>query len=636
MFDRLSAPISSVVAAHLAVPEAQIRGLFAPPAKGVAGDLALPCFQLAKLKGVPPPAMAMELAGVLSAAGIAAVATGPFCNVTFSPAAVAQALLPALAAGGAAAVRSPAGAGQRVCIDFSSPNIAKHLAFHHIRSTMIGNALAHCYAAAGWDVKRINFIGDWGTAFGRLIAGWKREGLTLAQLHAADDQVTFLNDLYVRISNAAKVDAVVEEEARQWSKALEDGNPEARGLWQIFKDASLKEFERVYGLLGVSFDSWKGEAYYEDKMGPLLAELDSKGLTSEDQGATVVDLPKLLNTDKAKTWKKPALIKRADGGTLYATRDLTACDDRFAEFSFARSLYVVDLGQSLHFQEWFAVAKLLQRPFADKLRHIGFGVVLIWNDETPAAPELGGAAPRLQTGAGAAAPALPGVTAATPQAPASPGDAPASTPASQGAWAKGRTRGGKIMLLREVLDEAVERAAAIVAEKNPDLPADERAAIARAVGVGAVVFNDLKNGRTGDVKFKFEEALRFDGETGPYLQFAHARMCSIERKAEHRSGGNPALLVSEAEKQVLLAIARLQGALERAVDTDEPSVLAQALLALASNVASWLTSGNADLNARVLCADAALAASRLQLVTAARGALGEGLRLLGLIAPERM
>ena len=280
-------------------------------------------------------------------------------------------------------------------------------------------------------------------------------------------------------------------------------------------------------------------------------------------------------------------MTNADGGTLYATRDLTACDDRFAEFGFARSLYVVDLGQSLHFQEWFAVAKLLQRPFADKLRHIGFGVVLIWNDE-------------------------------------------------ESAWAKGRTRGGKIMLLREVLDEAVERAAAIVAEKNPDLPADERAAIARAVGVGAVVFNDLKNGRTGDVKFKFEEALRFDGETGPYLQFAHARMCSIERKAEHRSGGNPALLTSEAEKQVLLAIARLQGALERAVDTDEPSVLAQALLGLASSVASWLTSGNADLNARVLCADAALAASRLQLVAAARGALGEGLRLLGLVAPERM
>ena len=582
MFDRLTAPITALVSAHLGLPAAQIRGLYAPPAKGFAADIALPCFQLAKAKGVPPPALAAELATVLGAAGYTAVAVGPFCNLSLAAAGVATALLPELA-DGAQAVRSQIGAGQRVGIDFSSPNIAKHLAFHHIRSTMIGNALAHLYQAAGWQVTRINFLGDWGTAFGRLIAGWKREGLTLEQLRAAPDQVTFLNELYVRISNAAKADPVVEEEARRWSKALEDGDTEARHLWQIFKDASLQEFARVYGLLGVTFDSWKGEAYYEDKMGPLLAELEAKGLTSIDQGATVVDLPKLAG----KQWKKPALIKRADGGTLYATRDLTACDDRFAEFKLDRALYVVDLGQSLHFQEWFAIAKLLQRPFADKLRHIGFGVVLIWNDETSE-------------------------------------------------WAKGRTRGGKIMLLREVLDEAIERAAAIVAEKNPDLSADEQQRIAAQVGVGAVVFNDLKNGRTGDVKFKFEEALRFDGETGPYLQFAHARLCSIERKAEVAPDGDPARLTSEHEKQVLLAIARLQAALERAVETDEPSVLAQALLALASAVAAWLTSGNSDVDARVICPDRATSASRLRLVRAARGALGEGLRLLGLAAPERM
>jgi arginyl-tRNA synthetase len=587
MLDRLTAPLAAATAAYLGLPEAQVRGLFAPPAKGIAVDIALPCFQLAKGRGVPPPVLAQELAGVLTAAGslsgYSAVAAGPFCNITFTAATVAQALLPELTQDATIAVRSTQGAGKRVCIDFSSPNIAKHLAFHHIRSTMIGNALAHCYQAAGWQVTRINFLGDWGTAFGRLIAGWKREGLTLEQLEAAADRVTFLNDLYVRISNAAKADAAVEEEARQWSKALEDGNPEARNLWQIFKNASLKEFERVYGLLGVTFDSWKGEAFYEDKMGPILTELEAKGLTSIDQGATVVDLPKLAG----KQFKIPALIKRADGGTLYATRDLAACDDRFADFAFERSLYVVDLGQSLHFQQWFAIAKLLQRPFADKLRHIGFGVVLIWNDE-------------------------------------------------ENGWAKGRTRGGKIMLLREVLDEAVERAATLVAEKNPDLSAEEQQAIARQVGVGAVVFNDLKNGRTGDVKFKFEEALRFDGETGPYLQFAHARLCSIERKAEHRTGGDPAKLASEHEKQVLLAIARLQSALERAVETDEPSVLAQALLALASAIAAWLTSGNSDVDARVLCPDPLLAASRLQLVRAARGALGEGLRLLGLGAPERM
>jgi arginyl-tRNA synthetase len=592
MLDLLTAPITARLAAHLGVAAAEVSRLYAPP-KGVVADLALPCFQLAKARGVAPPALATELAALVNVTGapVMGVASGPFLNLTFSAAGVAGALLPALAADPRAALRSPVGAGKTVCIDFSSPNIAKHLAFHHIRSTMIGNALAHLYAAAGWQVKRINFIGDWGTAFGRLISGWKREGLTLDQLAAAPDQVTFLNELYVRASQAAKGDPALEKDARAWSKALEDGDAEARRLWQAFKDASLAEFRRVYDLLGVSFDSWKGEAHYHDRMGPLLAELEAKHLLVIDQDATVVDLPALVG----KPFKKPALIKRADGGTLYATRDLTACDDRFAEFRFERALYVVDLGQSLHFQEWFAIARLLGRPYADRLRHIGFGIVLMWNDEPGEGLEPG--------------------------------------------WARGRTRGGKVMLLREVLEEAIERAKAVIAEKNPALVGAERARIARAVGVGAVVFNDLKNGRTGDVKFKFEEALRFDGETGPYLQFAHARLCSIERKAaaEHLVGAaDPARLVRDDEKAVLLAIARLRAQLERAVEADEPSILAQALLQLAGAVAAWLTAGTHDATARVLCSEAALAASRLVLVSTARGALAEGLRLLGLVAPERM
>jgi arginyl-tRNA synthetase len=586
MLELLTTPIAAVISRHLGLDTEKITALLMPPAKGVVADIALPCFQLAKARGVPPPTLATELAELLNQGdnNINAVAAGPFLNLNFTTAGVAAILLPKLAQCPTVALTSTDGVGKKVCIDFSSPNIAKHLAFHHIRSTMIGNALSHIYQAAGWTVTRINFLGDWGTAFGRLIAGWKREGLTLEQLDAAADRVTFLNDLYVRISNAAKEDKVVEEEARTWSKKLEDGDAEARSLWQIFKNASMKEFERVYGMLGVTFDSWKGEAYYEDKMAPVLDELERKGLTKIDQGATVVDL-------SAQGFKKPVLLKRADGGTLYATRDLAACDDRFAEFKFDRSLYVVDLGQSLHFKEWFACAKLLQRPYADRLRHIGFGVVLIWNDE-------------------------------------------------ENGWAKGRTRGGKLMLLREVLEEAIDRARAVVAEKNPNLADEEREQIAQAVGVGAVVFNDLKNGRTGDVKFKFEEALRFDGETGPYLQFAHARLCSIERKHAEAHPQAPApswsLLTRNDEKAVLLAIARLRLSLEKAVDSDEPSALATGLLSLAGEVASWLTAGNQDHDARVLCANAAISASRLALVRAARHSLGEGLRLMGLRAPERM
>jgi arginyl-tRNA synthetase len=588
MLDLVTAPIVALLADHLALPAADLARLLSSPAKGVSADLALPCFQPAKAKGVPPPKLAAELAAQVNDAGLAiAVAAGPFLNLTFPAAQVAKALIPALLADPASSLRSRSGAGRTVCIDFSSPNIAKHLAFHHIRSTMIGNSLARLYAAAGWKVQRINFLGDWGTAFGRLISGWKREGLTLVQLAAAPDQVTFLNELYVRASQAAKGDAALEEDARRWSKALEDGDAEARKLWQIFKDASLAEFKRVYSLLGVDFDSWKGEAHYEDKMAPVLAELESKRLTAVDQGATVVDLA----AHGLKQFKKPMLLKRADGGTLYATRDLAACDDRFAEFAFDRSLYVVDLGQSLHFQEWFACAKLLGRPYADRLRHVGFGVLLVWNDEPGEGLEPG--------------------------------------------WAKGRTRGGKVMMLREVLEEGISRARAIVAEKNPEIVGDEREAIANAVGVGAVVFNDLKNARTNDVKFKFEEALRFDGETGPYLQFAHARLCSIERKSAGVQG-DPGLLQRDDEKAVLFAIARLQGQLDRAVDGDDPSLVAQALLALAAAVSSWLTAGNRDPSAKVLCDDAAVAAARLSLVKAARGALGEGQHLLGLTPPERM
>ncbi|TVR43966.1 MAG: arginine--tRNA ligase [Planctomycetota bacterium] len=586
MLQLLAQPIADTIAQHLDLPVHQVADLLGPPSRP-ALDLALPCFVLAKAKGLPPPQLAAQLAEVLNAQpGLTAQAAGPFLNIGIDPALVARTLVPPLVADPRLALRSTSGQGQRVCIDFSSPNIAKHLAFHHIRSTMLGNALSRCYAACGWQVTRINFLGDWGTAFGRLIAGWMREGFSLADLDGAEDPVTFLNELYVRISQAAKADPQVAEEARAWSRRLEDGDSTARELWQLFKEASLRAFRKVYALLGVDFDSWKGEAFYEDKMQPVLSELQQRGLLVEDQGALVVDLSE-------QGFKKPCLIQRADGGSLYATRDLAACDDRFAEFAFDRSLYVVDLGQSLHFQEWFAVAGRLGRPYVDRLRHVGFGVVLMWNDE------------------------------------------------SQG-WAKTATRNGVPMLLVDVLEEAVTRARAVVDEKNPDLDEAEKAAVAEAVGMGAVIFNDLKSGRRNDVKFRFEDALNMQGETGPYLQYAHARLCSIERRFGDTYPGaavaeaDPGLLTLAQEKSVLLALAQLQKALDKVVAEDEPSALAQALLNLAATVSSWLSAGNAERSARVLCDDAAVAASRCQLVGVVRACLAEGLQLLGLRAPERM
>jgi len=591
MLELLTQPVTSLIAQHLKVEPERVAALYAPPGKGFTGDLALPCFQLAKARNMAPPALAAELCAVLvgSDLGVRAEQAGPFVNLTFAPARVATRLLPELAADPAVALRSRVGAGQTVCIDFSSPNIAKHMAFHHLRGTMIGNALSRCYAAAGYEVVRINFLGDWGTAFGRLIAGFKRENLTIADVQRAPDKVTFLNELYVRISQAEQADPTVSEQARVWSKKLEEGDPEVRAIWAALRQASIDELMKIYALLGVAFDSWNGEAHYNDQTEPLVEELEAKGFTRVDEGATVVDLT-------AVGLEKPALVRRADGGSFYTTRDIAAADDRYREFAFDRSLYVVDLGQSLHFKEWFAIVKLLGRPYDGRLRHVGFGIVLMWNDEP---------GPGLAVG-----------------------------------WGRGRSRGGRVMLLRDVLEEAIDRARAIVTEKNPDLPEAERDSIARAVGVGALVFNDLKNARTNDVKFKFEDALSMQGETGPYLQYAHARLCSIERKFEAQHGKplpfDATRLSREEEKQVFLAVARLRSRLERTVETDEPSVLAQSLLALAWCVASWLTAGNQDPSMRVLTPDTELASARHALVKVARASLGEGLRLLGLEAPERM
>lgn len=573
------------LAAHLDLAPETVAALIGPARKAGAGDLALPCFQLAKAAGKNPAALAGELAGVLATEpGLTAVAAGPFLNLTFAPAHVAAVLLPELLAAPAAALRSAVGTGRTVCVDFSSPNIAKHLAFHHVRSTGIGNALARCYAAAGWRTVRINFLGDWGTAFGRLIAGWKREGLSLDDLAGADDPVTFFNQLYVRISRAGQDDATVAEEAREWSRRCEADDPEALELWQVIRDASLAAARRIYDLLGIDFDDWNGEAHYRKAGGEIIAELEARGLLEEDAGAKVVRLDDL-------GMKKPCLILRSDGATLYATRDLAACEDRAARYGFDRSLYVVDLGQSLHFQEWFAVARKLDRPWAGELRHVGFGIIQMWNEETER-------------------------------------------------WERTATRKGVPMMLLDVFEEAIARARATVDEKNPDLDEAEKAAVAEAVGCGAVLFNDLKGGRKNDIRFRFEDALNMQGETGPYLQYAHARLCSIERRfaAAHPRPGiaDPFRLARDDEKAVLLALARLQGALERVVEEDEPSILAQALLQLAAVVSSWLTAGTGDREVRVLSDDPALAASRVALVTAARTHLGEGLRLLGLRAPERM
>jgi len=601
MLKHLTKPFCDHIAGLLAqnyptlssVSGTEVSSMIQYPTKAkVVADLSIPCFQLAKIAKAPPPNLCETLCNLLKKQpfdGVEASNDGPFLNLVLKPTLVSASLFPLLTSSPLEyTLRSEMGKGKTVCIDMSSPNICKHLAFHHIRSTMIGNSLYHLYTAAGWRSVRINFLGDWGTAFGRLISGWKRKNLSVELLEQAENKISFLNELYVEISQAAKKDPSVAEEARVWSKKLEDGDEEARSLWQLFRTASLSEFEKVYKLLGVGFDSWKGEAYYEDKMEPLLKEIEGKGLTSQHEGATVIDLSKFK-------LKKPLLVKRSDGASLYATRDLTACDDRYNEFHFDRACYVVDAGQSLHFTEWFCVAQLLDRPYKDNLRHTKFGIMLIWNEDSKT-------------------------------------------------WEKSASRNGVPLFLMDVLNEATAKAQKIIAEKNADinLDSEEGRTLAQSVGVGAVVFNDLKNSRLNDVKFKFEDAMNMQGFTGPYVQFTHARLCSIERKFAEQFSADAAITVDttllsrDDEKDVFLTLTKLQPALEKAVETDEPSVLCNTLLALSSSVSTWLSAGNTDRSARVLHEDVNLSAARLALVKLVRLNIAEALRLLGLRAPERM
>lgn len=535
------------------------------------GDFAVPAFPLARFTdGEKPPAIAARLARDLPRGGliVAATAAGPFVNVTIDR--VAAFRLLATSVDDASVLLPARGAGQTVCIDYSSPNISKHLAYHHIRSTMIGHALAQLHAALGYTVVGINHLGDWGTTHGMLLAAdarWGHEYRTL--------DVTALNALYVRFREAMKTDPTLDGEGRAWFKRLEDGEPKVRARWQQFRDTSWREFERVYQLLGVEFTFVTGESEYEDKMPEILAMLEEKGLVSESEGAQVVQIA---------GEKTPMLIKTKDGTTLYATRDLAAALYRFRQYGFARSLYVVDRGQSLHFKQLFAVLGLLGFEWAKRCVHVPFGLIRFKGKKT-------------------------------------------------------QTRAGNVVLLEEVFEGAIEEVRPIIAAAQPDLAPEELERTARQIGIGAVVFANVLPQRDKDVDFDWDKALSLTGDSGPYLQYTVARCRSIERKAGAASADvavDYARLTHDAEWAVARRLLELGDHVTRAVDHCEPHVVAHYLLELAGEFSRWYTLGNGDASLRVLCDDAELRAARLALVRQVRVWLTRGLALLGLGAPEAM
>lgn len=573
--------IRKVVAEALGLTEGSDVAMGTPPNPAM-GDYAVAMFPFAKALGAKPPELAARVAAAFAAtkgAGGAPLlremtAAGPFVNVRIERTALFAEVLAKVAREGACYGTNADGAGKTVVIDFSSPNISKHLAYHHIRSTMIGQSLCRIYAANGWKVVGWNFLGDWGTTHGMLLAAWEKWG---AGTDLAEDGVTKLNELYVRFRAEMKTDPALEPLAKSWFQRLEKGDAAARELWTKFRSVSLSEFERIYGKLGVRFDEVCGESFYEDRMQPVLDELTVKNLLVLSEGAWVVDL-----SDLPGKKLPPCLLRKTDGTTIYATRDLASAAHRFEKYAFDRALYVVDKGQSLHFQQWFAVADKARFPYAGRLTHVSFGQVRFGGKKTS-------------------------------------------------------TRGGDVILLDRVLDEAAGEIEKVIAEKNPEMPAEKRAAVARDVGYGAIVFADLSKERERDVEFDWERLLAFEGDTGPYCQYQHARIASIVRKAGvSLDGADAARLGTEEEWQTALLVAAYPQRVRDACAKNEPSVVAGYCLDLCRAFSAWYATGSKNPELRVNCDDEGAARARLALAAAVQRTLANALRLVNLAAPEEM
>jgi len=562
--------VTQLAAATPLDADAVEAAISAPPNEAM-GDYAFPCFVLARQLRKKPNEIAADLAEKIASNDLIREArpAGPYVNFFVQPAAFIAWVLNEVRERKEGFGHSDIGKGKTVVVEYSSPNIAKHLGVHHVRSTMIGHALCRIYSALGYRTVGINFLGDWGTQFGILMAAYRKWG---GPDTLQGDAVGKLNALYVRFNEEAKADPALRDEGRAWFRKLEDGDAEAVELWQTFRAISLAAFEEVYKRLDVHFDVISGESAYDKHMPETIRRLEETGLAVMDDGALIVDL---------KAHKMPpVLLRKSDGATLYDTRDMAAAEARYAEHQFAKMVYVVGGDQKLHFRQIFKVLELMGHAWAKDCAHADFGMI------------------RMKTAGGAAE--------------------------------KMSTRGGRIVMLKDLLAEAVARVRETIAEKNPDLPNKDE--VAETVGVGAVVFNDLKRQRIKDVDFDWDGVLSFEGDTGPYVQYAHVRLCGILRKYGKPVAAAPdfGLLGRSEDLTVAKALANLNGAVRRAAEANEPSVVAQYLLDLC---AKW---SNYYHKHQVVGEDSSLTDARIALVDAVRQTVANGLALLGIKAPEEM
>lgn len=557
--------IIRLLSPHVPLNKQQISEDLETPPNPAMGDFAFPCFKLAKAMRQAPPKIAVTLVEALPASALfeRIEAKGPYLNFFCDRQKLACLTVEKVLSEKKAYGHQQAGQGKTIVIDFSAPNIAKPFGVGHLRSTVIGNSLYRLYEALGYRCIGINHLGDWGTQFGKLIVAYLKWG---NEKQLQKDPITYLYELYVRFHQEAEHEPQLNEAARSWFKKLEDGEPQAQDLWQRFRALSLIEFKRIYQILDVEFDSYSGESFYNEMLDDTIKLVAEQGLSSESEGALVVDL--------SAEGMPPCLLRKQDGATLYATRDLCAAIYRWQQYNFEKMLYVVGADQALHFQQFFTVLRKMGYSWAEQCFHVPFGLIGYKDG-------------------------------------------------------KMSTRQGTLIFLEDVLQRATELAAQIIQDKNPSLA--NKAEVARQVGIGAVIFGDLSNDRIKNIEFDWDKVLDFSGETAPYVQYAHARICSILRKAPAWPADyDAALLTTDEEQAVIGLLARFTDTITRAAKTYKPSIVARYVVDLAAEFNRFYH------QCPVLNAEEELRTARLALIDAVRQVLVNGLYLLGIAAPEEM
>lgn len=538
------------------------------PANEDMGDFALPCFKLAKVMRKAPPLIAKGIAEKLSEHKMfeKVEQVNAYVNMFLSKEDLLSHVVGEIIEEGGDFANSDEGHGKTVIVEFSSPNIAKPFHIGHIRSTVIGNSINLIYKALGYDVVRINHLGDYGTQFGKMIVAYRHWG---NEEEVKAQPIQTLLHYYTKFHEEAENDPSLDDEARATFTKLEHGEEEEVKLWQWFRDESLKEFNRVYNMLGIEFDSYKGESFYSDKMPRFVEMLKDKGLLEESQGANIVNLE-----DKGLG---VALITKSDGSTLYITRDIAAAVYRKETYDFYKNIYVVASQQNLHFQQWIQIIEMLGYEWARSCVHVPFGLVSL-EDGTMS------------------------------------------------------TREGRVVFLEDVLNKSIEKTKEIIMEKNPEgLDIDK---ISKDVGIGAVIFQELSNNRIKDYVFNWDKVLNFDGETGPYVQYTHARACSLLRRGEayddYFVDVDYSKLTGDAAFRLAKLLYQFPDIVKDAGAKYEPSIVTRHVV----NIAQAFNRFYHD--EHILVDDEAEKKAKLALVYATKESIAKGLSLLGIVAPEKM